>query len=80
MIEEYERKKRKQISAMRSMMDYVMGAIFLIFGMFFFFRGKFNIPLNKSFPPNEIDNLLGGILLLYGAWRIYRGYQKKYFR
>jgi threonine/homoserine/homoserine lactone efflux protein len=80
MFEEYEKKKRKQVSVMRSMMDYGMGSIFFIFGLFFFFRGKFDIDLNKSFPPNDIDKILGGIFLLYGCWRIYRGYQKKYFR
>ncbi len=80
MFEEYEKKKRKQVSVMRAMMDYGMGSIFLIFGLFFFFRSKFDISLNKSFPPNDIDKILGGIFLLYGCWRIYRGYQKKYFR
>lgn len=80
MFEEYEKKKKKQVAARRSLMDYGMGSIFLIFGLFFILRNKFDISINKSFPPNDIDKLLGGLLLLYGVWRIYRGNQKKYFR
>ena len=81
MIEEYERKKRKQVAGMRSIMDYGMGVIIVLMGLFFLFRGRFgNIPLNERFPPNELDKVFGVICLIYGAWRIYRGYQKKYFR
>ncbi|MGH2552426.1 MAG: hypothetical protein ACRDEB_01850 [Chitinophagaceae bacterium] len=80
MIEEYEKKRRSQLSSMRSMMDYSMGIIIFLIGLFFFFRGKFKISLNESFPPNDIDKIFGAISLLYGGWRIYRGYKKKYFR
>ena len=80
MFEEYEKRKRKQVSFMRSLLDYGMGALILCAGAFFFFRSKFDIPINKSFPPNDIDKIFGVICLIYGAWRIYRGYQKNYFR
>jgi len=80
MFEEYEKKKRKQLSMMRSLLDYGMGIIILVLGLFFFFRSKFDIPFNESFPPNYIDKIFGAVCLLYGAWRIYRGYKKKYFR
>ena len=80
MFEEYERKKRKQVSMMKSVLDYGMGAIFLLAGVFFFFRSRFHISLNERFPPNDIDKIFGFILVMYGAWRIYRGYKKNYFR
>ena len=80
MIEEYEKKKRKQIILMKSMMDYGIGALILLAGLFFFFRGRFDISFNESFPPNTMDKIFGTICVFYGAWRIYRGYQKKYFR
>jgi hypothetical protein len=80
MFEEYEKKKRKQIAMMRSLLDYGMGFIILILGLFFFFRNKFNISINESFPPNNIDKMFGAVCILYGGWRIYRGYKKKYFR
>ena len=80
MFEDYEKKKRKQVSLMRSLLDYGMGIVIIAFGVFFFFRGKFKLALNERFPPNDIDKIFGIICLLYGAWRIYRGYKKNYFR
>jgi hypothetical protein len=80
MFEEYEKKRRKQVSMMKSLLDYGMGFIILVLGLFFLFRNKLKIPFNESFPPNDIDKIFGVICILYGAWRIYRGYQKKYFR
>ena len=80
MFEEYEKRKRKQVSLMRSVMDFGMGILILVMGMFFFFRDKLNISFNKSFPPDDIDKILGAICMLYGVWRIYRGVKKNYFR
>ncbi len=80
MIEEYEKKRRRQVSLMRSILDYGMGLIILLIGVFFFFRNRFDLPLNEKFPPNDMDKIFGGICLVYGVWRIYRGYKKNYFR
>jgi threonine/homoserine/homoserine lactone efflux protein len=81
MFEEYEKKKRKQISTMKALLDYGMGILILLAGVFFFFRSNFGgLSFNQRFPPNDIDKIFGAICLLYGAWRIYRGYKKNYFR
>jgi len=80
MFEEYEKRKQKQISSMKSLLDYGMGLLILLAGLFFFFRNRFKIELNENFPPNEIDKIFGIICIVYGCWRIYRGYKKKYFR
>ncbi len=80
MFEEYEKNKKKQVSLMRSLLDYGMGVLILLAGFFFLFRGRFDLPLNERFPPNETDKIFGFICLLYGGWRIYRGYKKNYFR
>jgi threonine/homoserine/homoserine lactone efflux protein len=80
MFEEYERRKRKQVSFMRSLLDYGMGVLILGAGIFFFFRSKFNSSFNERFPPNDIDKIFGAICIIYGAWRIYRGYKKNYFK
>lgn len=80
MLEEYEKKKRKQISANRSLMNYAMGIFFIGVGIFFFFREKFNIELNEIYPPDYVDKILAGVFVLYGAWRVYRGYKKNYFQ
>lgn len=80
MIEEYEKKRKKQVSSMRSVMDYAMGVVIIILGGFFFFRDQFKLEFNESFPPNYLDKVFGGICVLYGGWRIYRGYKKNYFK
>ena len=82
MFDEYEKNKRKQISTMRSMMDYVMGFIIFLLGVFFLLRSKLGkLPINEQLgEPDALEKVFGGLCLLYGIWRIYRGYQKKYFR
>ncbi len=80
MFEEYEKKKRKQIAFMKSLLDYGMGLMIVGAGLFFLFRGKFALSFNERFPPNDIDIIFGVVCVIYGSWRIYRGYQKKYFK
>jgi hypothetical protein len=80
MIDEYEKKKRKQIASMRAILDYGLGIVITGFGTFLFFRNKMDVSLNERFPPNDIDKIFGVICVIYGAWRIYRGYKKNYFR
>jgi hypothetical protein len=80
MVEEYEKGKKKRHSIMRSLADYVMGGFFVILGFFFFFRDKFKLDFNEIFPPNYVDLIFGGICIVYGTWRIYRGYKKNYFK
>ncbi len=79
MIEEYEKKRQKQVSFMRSMMDYVMGVVMIGLGALFFFHDKFKIPINERLSP-QVVKILGVIVVLYGAWRIYKGYKKNYFQ
>jgi len=80
MIEEYEKQKRKQIGSMRALMDYAIGVLITVAGIFFLVRDKFKLQFNESFPPNYMDKIFGVICILYGSWRIYRGYKKNYFR
>lgn len=79
MLEEYEKKKKKQVSFTRSILDYGMGVIILILGVVFFFHQKLKIQVNDRFSPNAVK-LLGVLFVLYGVWRIYRGYKKNYFQ
>ncbi|NOT49678.1 MAG: hypothetical protein HOP10_00200 [Chitinophagaceae bacterium] len=80
MLEDYEKKKRKQVSNMRAMLDYTMGIVFITIGLFFLFRGRINTVLNDYLrDPDLLDKVLGVMSLLYGVWRIYRGYKKNYF-
>jgi hypothetical protein len=79
MIEEYEKNRRRQVSNMRSIMDYGMGILFFLLGLYFLLYQKmgFNF-LNRN--PSSMDYLIGGLFVVYGAWRIYRGYKKNYFK
>ena len=80
MPEEYEKEKQKQLSLMKTVSDYGMGIIILVLGLFLLFRDTFKISFNERFPPGNIDKFFGAVCLLYGGWRVYRGYKKKYFR
>lgn len=83
MLEDYEKQKRKQVSGMKSIMDYGMGGLILILGLIFLFRVQLgpqhpvNINLGK---PDSLEKIFGSLSVLYGCWRIYRGYKKNYFR
>lgn len=81
MFEEYEKKKKKQVSLMRSILDYGMGVVFALFGVFFFFRDRIHTSLNDYLrAPDVLDKIIGVIFIIYGSWRVYRGYKKNYFR
>jgi threonine/homoserine/homoserine lactone efflux protein len=82
MREEYEKKKQKRQERMLSILDYTMGIVMLAIGVFFLFlRDKPGFILNDYLKnPNWLDKVLGASCLLYGSWRIYRGWRKKYFR
>jgi len=79
MFEEYENKKRKQVTQMRTIMDYGMGTLLMLAGIVFLFHDKLNIPLGND-APTLLDKFFGGLCLVYGGWRIYRGYKKNYFK
>ncbi|RYY65357.1 MAG: hypothetical protein EOO12_07155 [Chitinophagaceae bacterium] len=78
-IEEYERKRRQQISTGRSIMNYVMGVLFALVGLFFGYVYLNRIELMGSKASTK-DLVVCLIFLGYGIWRIYRGYKKNYFR
>ena len=60
----------------RSIMDYGMGVIILCLGIFFLIAPKVGVVFG-------IDDLFryifGGLCILYGLFRVYRGYKKNYF-
>lgn len=78
--EDYEQQRDKQVAGLRSIFDYAMGIIIIALGVFFLIRGRLDLELNEKFPPDAIDIVLGIVFIIYGAWRIYRGYKKNYFK
>ena len=57
-------------------MDYGMGVIYFALGGFFLLSKQFGIVL--GFPPAPFSYFFGGLCILYGAFRFYRGYRKNY--
>lgn len=64
--EDFERNRNRQMAKMRSVMDYVFGLLFMIAGAFSLAR----------FTDDSLMIGFGVVALLYGIWRIYRGYKK----
>jgi hypothetical protein len=69
------KKKRAYINR-RSVMDWGMGLIIAGFGVFFALADKLGFEFS-------IDSILryafAGLCLIYGLFRMYRGYKKNYF-
>lgn len=82
-LEEFEREelseKDKRYIKTRSIMDTGMGILWIGMGVFFLFNKFLNLGWQSSFDDNSI-RILGGLCLLYGSFRIYRGYKKNYLR
>ena len=79
MLDDFRNDQRRQGGHMRSIMDYTMGLLFFCFGIFFIGYRHFNIRIAGR-EPSPLDYVIGGVFVLYGGWRIYRGYKKNYFR
>lgn len=62
---------------MRSVVDYTRGAVFVVFGLFFIFFKNFNL---SGIEYKSWYLYLGILFVLYGFWRIYRGYKKNYYK
>jgi hypothetical protein len=69
-------RKTKNYVLMRSIKDYGMGIVIFGFGLFLAFARKLGFEFS-------IDPVLRysfvAMFMVYGAWRMYRGYKKNYF-
>ena len=78
MAEDYQEQHRKKLARVRSITDFVMGTILFLVGLYFLTYEQLDMNIfNREH--SSIDYLIGGMFVLYGAWRIYRGYKKDYF-
>ncbi len=71
--------REKSYLRMRSIMDYGMGTLWAAMGIFLIFIKQFNTGLEARFDDPSMK-VFGGICILYGLFRVYRGYKKKYLR
>lgn len=62
---------------MRAVVDYTRGVVFALLGFFFVFFDKWGID-GIEFQPWY--RYLGGLFIVYGLWRIYRGSKKNYYK
>lgn len=78
MITDNSEKRDQRYVTMRSIKDYGMGGLYLLIGAFMIYPKVFGLGTIDVDP--LIRYIFGGICLIYGSWRIYRGYKKEYFR
>ena len=79
MQEDFQEAERKRITKTKSILDWVRGIFFFIVGVFFivYSLGDMKI-LNRE--PGELDVAIGSLFIIYGVWRMYKGYKKDYFK
>jgi hypothetical protein len=82
-LEEFEREplsaREKGIIRMRTITNYGMGVFLILVGCFFMFPLKTTRGFISQYDPDLIK-VFAVVCWLYGAFRIFRGYQKNYFR
>ena len=79
MLQDFQEEQRKKVTRVRSMMDFVMGGLIILIGLYFLLYDIFKINVfNRQ--PSVLDKIIGVVFILYGVWRIYRGTKKHYYR
>ena len=82
-LEEFEKEqysaRDKGLIRMRTITNYGMGAFMIIAGFFFMFPIKLTQTFINQYDPVLIK-FFAVVCWVYGGFRIFRGYQKNYFR
>lgn len=76
MENELREKRSKGYSAVRSVKDYTMGVLILAAGLYFVLGDKAGFIMDNY--DRGFRYMFGSICIVYGGWRIYRGYKKVY--
>lgn len=77
MENEIQNKREKWYILRRSIADYGMGVLYIAVAIFLFFPKKFGFELILEWDL-LFRYMFGGICVLYGGFRMYRGYKKDY--
>ncbi len=80
-LEEFENtpdKKTKRYILMRSITDLGMGFIYVGVGVFILFSRQFHF--SDDFTGSAPAKIFSVLVIIYGSWRLYRGFQKKYLK
>jgi hypothetical protein len=75
MANEIEEKKLNRKLTFHTIQNYAMGVLWLALGLVCLFYEKLNIHISLTGSWNVI---LGSVFILYGLFRIYRGYKNKF--
>jgi hypothetical protein len=82
-LEEFEKdqlnENEKRYVQRKSIMDFGMGTLWVGMGIFVIFIKKFNPRLAELYGDTTMK-VFGVICLVYGLFRMWRGYKKKYFK
>lgn len=81
-MSDYEREplttKEKNYARMRSLMDIGMGILWIGMAIYIMFIKYFTPGLSARFDDIYMK-IFGGLCIVYGSFRIYRGIKKNYF-
>ncbi len=80
-LEEFEENidpKTKRYILRKSIMDIGMGLLYLGVAFIILFAKK--IGLYNDFAESLPGKIFAGLIIVYGAWRIYRGIKKNYLK
>jgi hypothetical protein len=69
-------RRTKSYILRRAIMDCGMGILIFGLGIFFLLAPKFGVNFNID---TSYRYFFAGLCMVYGGWRVYRGYKKKYF-
>jgi uncharacterized membrane protein HdeD (DUF308 family) len=72
-------KPEKAMVRMKSLTNYVMGSILIGCGLMIFFPPAAVVGIIARYDDLAIK-MMGVLCIIYGAFRVYRGYMKNYFR
>lgn len=70
--------KTRRYILMRSISDFGMGLLYVGIGTVIMFARQFNF--QNEFAMSWAAKIFAGLAMIYGVWRIYRGYKKDYFK
>ncbi|MEO8962946.1 MAG: hypothetical protein ABI325_13755 [Ginsengibacter sp.] len=80
-LEEFENtpdRKTKRYILMRSITDLGMGFIYIGVGAIIIFGRQFDF--SNDFTASIPAKIFAVLVIIYGAWRLYRGFKKKYIK
>ena len=72
-----EQTNRRLENKYRPMGELIRGIFFILFGLFAIFAEKLGMGEFRISP--QMMTILGAVLLLYGAFRVYNGIRKLFF-